>query len=80
MHLVPLPMSLRWEPPPRSWSADDGSSLTITASSKTDLFIDPEGTSEALTAPRLFGTPQGDFVASARVAVGFSAVCDAGGG
>ncbi|WP_437492211.1 DUF1349 domain-containing protein [Sorangium sp. So ce1014] len=78
IHLAPLPMSLLWEPPPKSWSAGDGSSLTITAGSKTDLFIDPEGTAEALTAPRLLGTPQGDFIVSARVTVGFSAVYDAG--
>ncbi|WP_437971265.1 DUF1349 domain-containing protein [Sorangium sp. So ce260] len=78
LHLAPLPIPLRWELPPKSWSAGDGSSLTITAGSKTDLFIDPEGTAEALTAPRLVGTPQGDFVVSARVTVGFSAIYDAG--
>ncbi|XXX81588.1 DUF1349 domain-containing protein [Sorangium sp. So ce134] len=76
--LAPLPMPLRWGLPPKSWSAGDGSRLTITAGSKTDLFIDPEGTAEALNAPRLLGSPQGDFIISARVTVGFSAVYDAG--
>ncbi|WP_437300982.1 DUF1349 domain-containing protein [Sorangium sp. So ce426] len=78
VHLTPWPTPLRWEVPPRSWSAAKASSLTVTAGGETDLFLDPERTRGALNAPRLLGTPHGDFLASARVTVGFSAVRDAG--
>ncbi|WP_437971935.1 DUF1349 domain-containing protein [Sorangium sp. So ce260] len=78
VHLAPLPTPLRWEVPPRSWSAGKASSLTVTAGGKTDLFLDPERTTGVLNAPRLLGTPQGDFLASARVTVGFAAAHDAG--
>ncbi|WP_437683326.1 DUF1349 domain-containing protein [Sorangium sp. So ce131] len=73
-----MPTPLHWEVPPRSWSAAKASSLTVTTGAKTDLFLDPEGATAALNAPRLLGTPHGDFLASARVTVGFSAPYDAG--
>ncbi|WP_437932284.1 DUF1349 domain-containing protein [Sorangium sp. So ce291] len=78
VYLAPLPTPLRWDVPPRSWSVGRASSLIVTAGSKTDLFLDPERTTGVLNAPRLLGTPQGDFLASARVTVGFSYVRDAG--
>ncbi|WP_437321566.1 DUF1349 domain-containing protein [Sorangium sp. So ce385] len=78
VHLAPLPTPLRWEVPPRSWSTGKASSLTVTAGGKTDLFLDPERTTGLLNAPRLLGTPHGDFLASARVTVGFAAAHDAG--
>ncbi|KYF47813.1 hypothetical protein BE08_44410 [Sorangium cellulosum] len=76
--LAALPTPLRWEVPATSWSVGKGSCLTVTAGGKTDLFLDPERAGGVLNAPRLLGTPQGDFLASARVAVGFSAARDAG--
>ncbi|XXV10510.1 DUF1349 domain-containing protein [Sorangium sp. So ce1335] len=76
--MAPLPAPLRWEVPPRSWSIGKGSCLTVTAGSKTDLFLDPERTAGVLNAPRLLGTPQGDFLTSARVAVGFASARDGG--
>ncbi|KYF65931.1 hypothetical protein BE15_29905 [Sorangium cellulosum] len=78
VYLAPFPAPLRWEVPPRSWSVGKAASLTVTAGGETDLFLDPERAAGALNAPRLLGTPHGDFLASARVAVGFASARDAG--
>jgi len=80
--LAPIPVPLRWEPPPQRWSVEDrgdaGPALVVTARPRTDLFVDPGGGPPALNAPRLLGDPAGDFQLSARVTVGFAAAFDAG--
>jgi regulation of enolase protein 1 (concanavalin A-like superfamily) len=66
------------------WSRDDrGSAVVATAPARTDLYIDPGGTSanveSILNAPTLIGaSPDGDFQFSARVTVDFAAKYDAG--
>ena len=50
----------------------------MAAGAGTDLFVDPQGSSATLNAPRLLGSPDGDFQFSARVRVEFAATFDAG--
>jgi regulation of enolase protein 1 (concanavalin A-like superfamily) len=76
--LASLPMPLEWQVPPVSWHAESNAALTIAAGANTDLFIDPGGTATILNAPRLLGSPTGEFVLSARVTVEFAATFDAG--
>jgi regulation of enolase protein 1 (concanavalin A-like superfamily) len=54
-------------------------SLELTTGAETDWFIDP-GVASApiMNAPALVGSPSGDFLLSARVAVAFAATFDAG--
>ena len=73
-----LPTPLRWLRPPRSWEAA-GSRLTIEAGGETDWFADPGDPEHLLaTAPALLARTSGDFLLSARVAVAFASVFDAG--
>jgi regulation of enolase protein 1 (concanavalin A-like superfamily) len=53
-------------------------SVEITAGAATDWFIDPAGSATILNAPALVGSPSGDFLLSARVAVEFASAFDAG--
>lgn len=53
-------------------------SVRITTGATTDWFIDPGGSAPILNAPALVGSPRGDFLLSARVAVEFAARFDAG--
>ena len=62
----------------RRGEAEDRSALRIAAGARTDLFVDPLGEPAVLNAPRLLGTPVGDFQLSARVAVDFVTDFDAG--
>ncbi len=55
-----------------------GADLTIAAGGRTDHFIDPATRQRTLSAPRVLGTPVGDFRLSARVDVAFAATFDAG--
>jgi regulation of enolase protein 1 (concanavalin A-like superfamily) len=54
------------------------SSVEIEAGAATDWFVDPGGSAPILDAPALVGSPSGDFLLSARVAVGFVSAFDAG--
>jgi regulation of enolase protein 1 (concanavalin A-like superfamily) len=56
----------------------EGDELTLLAGPRTDLFIDPQGGSVVLNAPRLLGPVAGDFQVSANVEVDFRATFDAG--
>jgi regulation of enolase protein 1 (concanavalin A-like superfamily) len=76
--LPQLPLSFQWDVPPERWNITADSGLTIGAGARTDLFIDPQGAAVALNAPRLLGRPNGDFLLSARVSVGFGSTFDAG--
>jgi regulation of enolase protein 1 (concanavalin A-like superfamily) len=70
-------------PAPQIWQVADGI-VTAEAPAKTDLFIDPAGATDPAgnqpmpDAPRLLGTPEGDFQLSARVTVDFHSTFDAG--
>lgn len=69
---------LSWGLSPRAWSQHNGV-LSISAGPKTDLFIDPQGSSEpVLNAPRLLFDAPGNWRFSARVQVEFGATFDAG--
>jgi regulation of enolase protein 1 (concanavalin A-like superfamily) len=55
------------------------SSVEISAGAATDWFIDPGGgPAPVVNAPALMGSPSGDFLLSARVAVEFASAFDAG--
>ena len=64
-------------PAPQIWQVGEGV-VTAIAPAKTDLFIDPAGKHPSSDAPRLLGTPEGDFQFSARVTVNFRSTFDAG--
>ncbi|MFD5031076.1 DUF1349 domain-containing protein [Streptomyces sp. NPDC058405] len=77
--LPELPFPLRPYGPEGGWSYADGT-LTGRAGARQDRFVPPSGESleSASDAPRLLGTPEGDFQMLARVTVGFAAAFDAG--
>jgi uncharacterized protein len=77
VELAGMPLPLRWRSAPLGWSGADGG-LSITAGAGTDLFVDPQGTAQALNAPCLLARPDGDFILSARVTVDLAATYDAG--
>jgi regulation of enolase protein 1 (concanavalin A-like superfamily) len=62
------------------FSLDDEGTLTLTGEARSDLFVDPAGTSlDRPDAGYLVGLPpQGDFTLSARVTVPFESSFDAG--
>jgi uncharacterized protein len=72
-----LPFALRWLGTPLAHGVD-GSALSITSGPRTDWFVDPAGTGATVNAPALLGSPDGDFVLSARVEVDFKQTYDAG--
>lgn len=74
-----IPVSLRWDGGPQSSYAPDGDGLVINAGPGTDLFIDPQRSGEALTAPRLLASARGDFLLIARVRAGCEQLADAAG-
>lgn len=76
--LPPVPASFQWEIPPLEWSVEQADSLAIVAGKSTSLFSDPRGTRAVDNAPRLMFKPQGNFLLSASVAVGFQHTFDAG--
>jgi uncharacterized protein len=69
---------MRWQETPVEWHIGDHGGLTIRSGPITDLFIDPQGTSEVLNAPRLLGRVAGDFLLTASVTVDFGSTYDAG--
>lgn len=56
----------------------DGSTLSMTAPPKSDLFNNPLDSSVTASTPALCFTPTGDFTLTARVSVEFASVFDAG--
>lgn len=73
-----LPGALNWQNTPRSWQFDDKKVLTISASAKTDWFVDPFDGTVAKSAPILLFTPDSDYVLSTHVTVKFATKWDAG--
>ena len=76
-NLPAIPFELSWQQAPKSWELDEPF-LSITAGEKTDLFIDPRGGTAINNAPRLTFLPEGDFIFTAKVTVGFENTFDAG--
>jgi uncharacterized protein len=72
-----LPMTLRWQPEPKSWQHHE-TELRVQSGPLTDLFVDPQGKPPKLNAPRLLGETTGDFTLSARITVDFASAFDAG--
>jgi regulation of enolase protein 1 (concanavalin A-like superfamily) len=73
-----LPFALEPDgPAPETWEQADGT-IVASAPARSDMFIDPAGVHPMSDAPRLLGTPEGDFQFSARVTVDFAATFDAG--
>lgn len=79
LELSPLPFPLRTYGPDGHWSFEDGV-LTGWAGPRQDRFVSPTGEAldPASDAPRLLGSPEGEFQLIARVTVGFGAAFDAG--
>lgn len=72
-----LPYRLTWALEPQSWELEP-EGLVMTAGTKTDLFTDPQGAAPVKNAPYALCEPEGDFVFSAKVTVGFKSQFDAG--
>ncbi len=73
-----IPSTLSWQNTPGSWKFDNQNVLTISASAKTDWFVDPFDGTVANNAPILLFMPDTDYVFSARVTVKFVTKWDAG--
>ncbi len=73
-----IPVSLRWDGEPSSSYVPHDDGLVIKAGPRTDLYIDPQRTSEVFNAPRLLACAEGDFLLSARLRVDFGQPSDAG--
>ena len=71
-------LHLRWLGRPAGAAVREGG-LELAAAPRTDWFVDPGGEAAPVAnAPALVGGPKGDFLLSARVAVEFASVFDAG--
>ncbi len=77
VRIVGVEPAFRWDPAPLAWSTGERS-LAAEAGAATDLFVDPGTGAETLTAPRLLGGVEGDFMLSARVTVELRSTFDAG--
>ena len=73
-----LPHSLRWLNQPQSWDLSPEGQLTITASAKTDWFIDPQGAVDISNAPVLLFSTSGPCLLRAQVSANHIATFDAG--
>jgi regulation of enolase protein 1 (concanavalin A-like superfamily) len=72
---IPFPMT--WENSPVGYTIKGGI-LTIEAGPKTDMFRDPNVTYNTDNAPKLFFTPDADFVLTARIQHPFTYKWDGG--
>ena len=68
-----------WDNEPVAWACLPNGGLRIYAPSHTDLFVDPLGVASADSAPFMWITMSGDFVARLHVQPGFQDNYDAGG-
>src|SRR4051812_33030285 len=76
--LSAFPFPVVWHGVPLRSRILGPSSLEITAGSRTDLFINPQGTERTLNAPRLLARVAGNFQLVSHVSVDFAAAFDAG--
>ncbi|HZY39689.1 MAG TPA: DUF1349 domain-containing protein [Mucilaginibacter sp.] len=72
---IPFPMT--WENTPVTYNIK-GPVLTVEAGAKTDMFRDPNVTYNTDNAPKLFFTPDEDFVLTARIEHAFTCKWDGG--
>ena len=72
-----IPYEISWVHTPLSWSFKDNS-LILTGGKGSRLFVDPQGTSRADSAPMALFRPAEHFQFSSKVKVDFDAVFDAG--
>jgi regulation of enolase protein 1 (concanavalin A-like superfamily) len=77
IHITDLPYSLHWLNEPQSWDLSPGQ-LTITATAKTDWFIDPQGAVNIGNAPVLLFSTSSPCILRAQVTVEHLATYDAG--
>ena len=73
-----LPSPSYWHNQPEHWQFSPDGKLTITASAKTDWFIDPQGAVEVRNAPAFLFPTAGPCLLSAQVSVNHVAMYDAG--
>jgi uncharacterized protein len=73
-----IPRVLKWENSPAEFK-NDGTTFTIVASEKTDLFRDPNATYNTDNAPKVLFVPDSNFVLTAAITHSFSNKWDAGG-
>jgi len=77
--LSSIDADLSWNNEPERYESGAAGALTITAGAKSDYFIDPASGASKGNAPlALFDPGNGDFMLSAKVAVGFAGMFDAG--
>jgi uncharacterized protein len=72
-----IPRALKWENTPVKFE-NNGTKFTIIASEKTDMFRDPNGTSNTDNAPKLLFLPDSNFVLTAAITHSFNSKWDAG--
>jgi regulation of enolase protein 1 (concanavalin A-like superfamily) len=72
-----IPFLMNWENTPVAYNIK-GPVLTIEAGAKTDMFRDPNVTYNTDNAPKLFFTPDDDFVLTARIQHAFTYKWDGG--
>ena len=73
-----LPRPLHWLNQPQAWDLSSDSQLSITASAKTDWFIDPQGAVKISNAPVLLFHTAEPCMLRAHVTVDHRATYDAG--
>lgn len=78
INIPTLPHALHWQNQPQSWDLSSDGQLTITASARTDWFIDPQGAVDVSNAPVLLFPVTGPCLLSAQVIVNHVATYDAG--
>lgn len=78
VELPSIPGPLEWVGTPVEWQVANDQALHITAGAQTDLFIDPQGSVQQHSSPRLVFEPGEHFTLSARVQVNFNSTFDAG--
>jgi uncharacterized protein len=73
-----LPHPLHWLNQPESWDLSPDDQLTITAPTKSDWFIDPQGAVKVSNAPVLLFPTSGPCMFSAQVTANHVSTYDAG--
>ena len=76
--LKPIPYELSWVNAPAEWKIINEESLSITGGPQSRLFVDPQGTSRANSAPMALFVPNDTFLFSCKITVDFASVFDAG--
>jgi len=72
-----IPEKLHWINNPKDWKYQD-KKLTIVASEKTDLFVDPQHEYEVVNSPKAVFLPADSFLLSGKIQVNFKTDYDAG--